>query len=306
MGNKMATCLQSETIDRRRGSPKLLKLFPQSPSSSDAQHWALWGLDSRSRLAASEGFQEALELCTTEPILDEVLAQDWGQGPGQKQDRSWSLSDDQSLKVCWIEENSQSPAMLLLQMQSNRSDVRRSFSREELVSQLLLLLLPRFLHQLKNHYSVVQNSEEIRQMAMRTADTAMIERCHELGLKGVQRSVALLETIVSLHRMEFDSIWQAYLSRFQAATIDLEMDGEVPTGDLWIAAIVISLEFARPQLPPESALKISCEKNVVQVRVEGLESINIPPIQSGFFEEFFNFKTEGVGWVITRREGESS
>jgi len=171
---------------------------------------------------------------------------------------------------------------------------------------LLLLLLPRFLHQLKNHYSVVQNSEEIRQMAMRTADTAMIERCHELGLKGVQRSVALLETIVSLHRMEFDSIWQAYLSRFQAATIDLEMDGEVPTGDLWIAAIVISLEFARPQLPPESALKISCEKNVVQVRVEGLESINIPPIQSGFFEEFFNFKTEGVGWVITRREGESS
>ena len=306
MGNKMATCLQSETIDRRRGSPKLLKLFPQSPSSSDAQHWALWGLDSRSRLAASEGFQEALELCTTEPILDEVLAQDWGQGPGQKQDRSWWLSDDQSLKVCWIEENSQSPAMLLLQMQSNRSDVQRSFSREELVSQLLLLLLPRFLHQLKNHYSVVQNSEEIRQMAMRTADTAMIERCHELGLKGVQRSVALLETIVSLHRMEFDSIWQAYLSRFQAATIDLEMDGEVPTGDLWIAAIVISLEFARPQLPPESALKISCEKNVVQVRVEGLESINIPPIQSGFFKEFFNFKTEGVGWVITRREGESS
>jgi len=306
MGNKIAFFLQSESFDRRRGSPKLLKLSPQSPSSSDAQHWALWGLDSRSRLAASDGFQEALELYTTEPILAEVLDQDWGQGPDQKEDRSWWLSDDQSLKVCWIEENRQSGAMLLLQMQSNRSDAQPSISREELVSQLMMLLLPRFLHQLKNHYSVVQNSEEIRQMAMLSADTVMIERCHELGLKGVQRSAALLETIVSLHGMEFDSIWQAYRSRFQAAKIVLEIDGEVPTGDLWIAALVISLEFARPQLPPESALKISCEKNMVQVRVEGLESINIPPVQAGFFEEFFKFKTEGVGWVITRQEGESS
>jgi hypothetical protein len=59
-------------------------------------------------------------------------------------------------------------------------------------------------------------------------------------------------------------------------------------------------------LPPESALRISCEKNVIQVHVEGLKSINIPPVQDGFFEEFFNFKTEGVGWVVTRREGESS
>ncbi|MBT5738920.1 MAG: hypothetical protein HN891_10295 [Planctomycetes bacterium] len=284
----------------------MLKLFPQSPSSSDAQHWALWGLDSRSRLAASDGFQEALELCTSEPILAEVLDQHWGQGPDQKEDRSWRLSDDQSLKVCWIQENSQSGAMLLLQMQTNKSAAQRSVSREELVSQLLMLLLPRFLHQLKNHYSVVQNSEEIRQMAMLSADTAMIERCHELGLKGVQRSAALLDSIVSLHGMEFDSIWQAYLSRFQAAKIVLEIDGEVPTGDLWIAALVISLEFARPQLPPESALRISCEKNVIQVHVEGLKSINIPPVQDGFFEEFFNFKTEGVGWVVTRREGESS
>lgn len=284
----------------------MLKLFPQSPPSSDAQHWALWGLDSRSRLAASDGFQEALELCTTEPILAEVLDQDWGQGPDQKEDRSWWLSDDQSLKVSWIEECSQSGAMLLLQMQTNRSDQRPSISREELVSQLMMLLLPRFLHQLKNHYSVVQNSEEIRQMAMLSADTAMIERCHELGLKGVQRSAALLESIVSLHGMEFNSIWQTYLSRFQAAKIVLEIDGEVPTGDLWIAALVISLEFARPQLPPESALKISCDKNRIQICVEGLKSINIPPVQSGFLEEFIKFKTEGVGWVITRREGESS
>ena len=284
----------------------MLKLFPQSPSSSDAQHWALWGLDSRSRLAASDGFQEALELCTTEPILAEVLDQDWGQGPDQKEDRSWWLSDDQSLKVSWIEECSQSVAMLLLQMQTNRSDQRPSISREELVSQLMMLLLPRFLHQLKNHYSVVQNSEEIRQMAMLSADTAMIERCHELGLKGVQRSAALLESIVSLHGMEFNSIWQTYLSRFQAAKIVLEIDGEVPTGDLWIAALVISLEFARPQLPPESALKISCDNNRIQICVEGLKSINIPPVQSGFLEEFIKFKTEGVGWVITRREGESS
>jgi hypothetical protein len=284
----------------------MLKLFPQSPSSSDAQHWALWGLDSRSRLAASDGFQEALELCTTEPILAEVLDQDWGQGPDQKEDRSWWLSDDQSLKVSWIEECSQSGAMLLLQMQTNRSDQRPSISREELVSQLMMLLLPRFLHQLKNHYSVVQNSEEIRQMAMLSADTAMIERCHELGLKGVQRSAALLESIVSLHGMEFNSIWQTYLSRFQAAKIVLEIDGEVPTGDLWIAALVISLEFARPQLPPESALKISCDNNRIQICVEGLKSINIPPVQSGFLEEFIKFKTEGVGWVITRREGESS
>ena len=284
----------------------MLKLFPQSPSSSDAQHWALWGLDSRSRLAASDGFQEALELCTTEPILAEVLDQDWGQGPDQKEDRSWWLSDDQSLKVSWIEECSQSGAMLLLQMQTNRSDQRPSISREELVSQLMMLLLPRFLHQLKNHYSVVHNSEDIRHMAMLSADTAMIERCHELGLKGVQRSAALLESIVSLHGMEFNSIWQTYLSRFQAAKIVLEIDGEVPTGDLWIAALVISLEFARPQLPPESALKISCDNNRIQICVEGLKSINIPPVQSGFLEEFIKFKTEGVGWVITRREGESS
>lgn len=360
-----------------------------SSPSSEASHWALWGLASRNRLDASTGFQEALGHLTTKPLLAEILDHNWGVGPGQQETRRWQLSAGHTLKVCWLEGNAESETLLLLQMQEGRlgrsstltrqqirpqllmvilprfllqlkkhlsnvqdigslfhqavqeedsaavarcnervmkgiqgaadllnsivtvlvelHDAKRdrptSLSREAIVSQLLKMLSPRFLHQLKNHLSVVQNIDGVLKRAKEAGDPVKMSRCHELGSKGIERSVGLLNTIVSLPSMQLDSIFKTFRQRFQAAGITLEMEGELPIGDLWLAALVISLEFARPQMPQDSALRISCEKHAVHIRVEGLESAKAPPLQSSFFEEYFKCKVEGVGWILTSRGG---
>ncbi len=275
--------------------------FPLQPRCSQ---WAIWRLETSRQWAGSDGFQEALERFPAVDLLPKVLDQPWGEGSGEFDTCQWPLDSRTVLRVRWLSHlpSSDGPC-LLLQISEGTETSELPPSSELVQQQTLSSIIPKLLHQLKNHLTVIQNSSAALEIARRNEDEVRIEKCQSLAQKGVTRADALLTTVTVLADWDVEQIIEHYRRRYSAASVEIEMEGEVPDGDLWVAAIVVSLEHCRPNLPQETTLRIRCEKNALHFTVEGLDKIAVPPLQSGFFGAMLECRAEGVGWVVTNSGG---
>ena len=271
---------------------------------SGSSQWAIWALETSQKWAGSEGFQEALERYQAVELLPKVLDQPWGEGSGEFDTCQWPLDSQTMLHARWLHHLPSSDGPCLLLQICDATGASEPHPSTEMVQQQTLgHIIPKLLHQLKNHLTVIQNSSAALEIAMRNEDEERIEKCQNLALKGVTRADALLTTITVLADWDIEAILEHYRRRYSAVSIEIEVEGEVPAGDLWVAAIVVSLEYSRPNLPQETTLRIHCEETALHFTVDGLDQIADPPLQSGFFGALLECRAEGVGWVVTNPGG---
>ncbi len=275
-----------------------------SPLRPGCSQWAIWTLETSRQWAGSDGFQEALERYQAVDLLPKVLDQPWGEGSAQFDTYQWPLDSRAVLQARWLNRLPTSDEPCLLLQICDTSVASEPPQNSELVQQQALsLITPKLLHQLKNHLTVIQNSSAALEIARRNEDEARIEKCQNLAQKGVARADALLTTVTVLADWDVEEIIEHYRRRYNAASVEIEVEGEVPDGDLWVAAIAVSLEYCRPNLPQDTTLKIRCENTALHFTVEGLDKIAVPPLQSGFFGAMLECRAEGVGWVVTNSGG---
>lgn len=283
----------------REAEVPLLKSHDQA---GERLPWAIWSLKRGELWSSSEDFSETWNSCGNLP--EQVFAQPWGAGGTQIQLQTWPLEGNALLRVQFLEElPGVEGASLLIQVVEDSSGSVDEI--DHVKSSVLKQLLPRVIHQLRNHLTVVQNSSAAIDKARERKDDERVDRCIELALKGMVRADSLLSTISCIDDWDEEQILSQYRKRFEGARIHLQIEGELPSGDSWLGAVICSLEHCRPLLPPNSTLKINCEENAVHFSVDGLDSIAVPPLQEGYFASVLRCQLEGeIGWVITSLEGD--
>ena len=270
--------------------------------AGDSYPWAIWSLKRGELWSSSEDFHEVWNSCGNLP--GQILDQPWGTGGSQLQLHTWPLEGNSRLRVQFLQELPGVEGASLL-IQFVEGDPHLVEEIDHVKSSVLQQLLPRVIHQLRNHLTVVQNSSVAIEKALERQDYERVDRCIELALKGMVRAGSLLSTISCIDDWNGEQILSQYRKRFEGARIHLQVEGDLPPGDSWLGAVICSLEHCRPLLPPNSTVKIVCKENSVHFSVDGLDSIAVPPLQEGYFASVLQCQPEGIGWIITSLEGDS-